>query len=172
MNKNFIASIIFALGCFIFFVLDVPQYDLLLDAKSALASEQVLLAERKTMSDNFKTLFSQMQQRANDIEKLTVVLPIRPSDDQILSALEQVVAQNGMQLRTVAVSPLKESSVSQYKRVSINIDISGLPVGVPRLLSDLESSLRIYDVAEISISKDSSTSSFFITLKAYAYYSN
>lgn len=176
MNKNLIASIIFAIGCFAFFALDVPQYDLLLDVQAAIKDRQALLIDRKAMSENFKSIYNQFQQKAGDMDKLALLLPTQSYQDQILSGVQQAVTDNGLQLRSTAVGIMTGNSSDKYKKVGVTIDVSGNISSLVGLLQELEKSLRIYDVSEISIARDASnasnTSAFSMEIKATAYYSN
>lgn len=175
MNKDFIASIILAVGCFMFFILVMPQYDALLDIKQASQSQEALLLERKLVSDNFKTMFSQMQEQGNDIAKLSVVLPPKSTSEQVIMDINQAVSESGMQLISLSTAPSKDSKVTGFKKIGASFNVVGDAKNLPVLLNRFESSLRVYDVYKVSISKDESSgsvssSNYTMEIELIAYY--
>lgn len=172
MNKDLIASIIFATGCFLFFYLAVPQYDKILDIKDAIQNQKKLLDDRTALIGNVKSLTSQYQSRKADIDRLAVLLPEKKQLDQIISGLEATANFSGLQIKEITLGA--DADVKTPKKVNIKFQLAGNYESLLSFLKEIEKSLRIYDVSEISMSKESSTgntnaNSFALELRMTVY---
>ena len=154
MNRDLLASIVFAAGGFVFFILNVPAYEAIADAKAVLQSRQDLLVERFQLVENVKELSRQYETRKNDIGKLVVLLPQKTQLDQVISAIYTAANQNGIQLREITTSAENANLAASYRQLFIKVSSLGDYLSMLGWLRDLEQSLRIYDVSEITVSRD------------------
>lgn len=173
MNKDVLASYIFAAGCFIFFWLAVPQYDLILDIKAATTDRQQLLAERTALTQNVKQLASQYESRKTEIDKLMTFLPPKTNLDQILEAIQKTSSETGIQLRGITMSPNTGASQNPYGTTLVTMEAGGGYDTMINLMKQLEGSLQLYDSSEMSISRDQnaplSANLFNIEIKVSTY---
>lgn len=173
MNRDTFASIIFAVSCFVFFWLVVPQYDMILDIRAAISGQQKILEERTALRENVIKLMSQYNSRKNDVDKLILLLPKGERYDQIIENVRAATSQNGLQMSSVQVSKESKITQEQYEKTFVKIDINGNYDSLLNLLKDLEKSLRLSDITEIQISQDQRTgqvgTSFNISLNLTVY---
>ncbi len=171
MNKDIIASIIFAVGCFLFFAIIVPQYETIADIRAVIVERQDLLVQRTIWRENVKNILAQYQSRQVDIDKLGLLLPEIKQIDQIISSLDPLSQQSGLQLKGLSVSVLNNANENQYKTTLINPSLSGSYPSLVNFLSAAEKNLRLYDISEINIGHDSNSSgnslNFDIKISAY-----
>lgn len=153
MNRDFIASIIIALGCFVFFLLAVPQYDGILSAREVIKQQRDFTGQRALASDNVKDLIKQYQARKADIDKLALLLPNRDRVDEIIINLQTAAVGNGVQIRELTAGG-DATSVENPKKVSLKLELTSTYPSFLNFLKEIEASLRLYDVNEISIGKD------------------
>src|SRR3990167_8719975 len=96
MQKNTIASIIFALAFFLFFVLVLPQYDSIKAAREAVELRQNVLTERTAALNKVKELEVQTRARQSDINKIHSFLPERKQIDEIVMSIKEITELTGM----------------------------------------------------------------------------
>lgn len=174
MNKDIIAPIIFAVGCFSFFMFAIPQYDQILDIQSATTDMEQLLAERTELRKNVENLVGQYESRKTDINKLAFLLPVNEQLDQIVEGIQTTATQSGIQLKSLSAGGDKLSSKESYKKTFIKIEVGGSYDAALNYLKEIEKSLRLYDVSEILFGKSStaslvSSNAFNIEIKMNAY---
>ncbi|MGD0977038.1 MAG: type 4a pilus biogenesis protein PilO [Minisyncoccia bacterium] len=173
MNKDIIASIIFGASCFIFFWLAVPVYDNILDIKSATADMQSLLSERTTLRQNVSNLMQQYESRSAEIAKLMMFLPNQSRLDQIIETLQSTAGSTGIQMKDMSLASQPSTNNSPYVVTNIKIEVSGNYDLMVNYMKQLEQSLRIYDVTEISIARNQqaplAANLFNIEIKANTY---
>lgn len=173
MNRELIASLIFAIGCFIFFLIDVPGYDKISDIRSVIKDRQALLNERIQERENFKKLTAQSQARKADTDKIGIFLPDSKQIDQVISSLQTSSQDNGVQLIDISVSPLEATSEVKYHKIFISLSLAGNYTNFVNFLSEIEKNLRIFDVKEISIGQNTAQAqtpgqlTFSVKIEAY-----
>ncbi len=154
MNKDLLASLIFGIGCFLFFVLVVPRYSVLGDYRSIIETRKALLSDRQTEKQNFSALASQYQSQKADIDKINTLLPANKQIDYIVSSTQTAAQQTGMQLNGLTVSGGNEFSALPYKKTFIRAEVSGTYPSLLNFFGEIEKNLRLYDVMELNIGKD------------------
>lgn len=173
INKNFIASLIFGIGCFLFFVIAVPQYDVIANIRALIKERQELLTQRTAMRDNVKELVKQYQARKTDIDKLALLLPPQKQIDQVISSIQTAAQQTGAQLRGMSVSGGGSGDTgASYKTTFIKLELGGSYPILISFLKEVEKNLRLFDVLEINAGQDSSAKtpgllSFEVKINAY-----
>jgi type IV pilus assembly protein PilO len=173
MNKDIIASIIFGATCFCFFWLAVPVYDNILDIKAATTDMQSLLTERTALRQNVTDLMQQYESRSADIAKLMMFLPNQNRLDQIVETLQSTASTTGIQMKDMNLGAQPKAGNISYSTTSIKIQVSGNYNSMVAYMKQLEQSLRIYDITEITIVRDQqaaiSANLFDIEIQANTY---
>lgn len=174
MSKTLIASIIFAAGAFMFFVLVLPEFNAISNAKAALETRQLLLEERTAELKKVAEFEEQYMARQADIDKLTVMLPEKKRIDEVVSSIQQITSQSGLNLISMTTAGLTEAGIAGYKKIIVNFDLVGQYPAFVGFLKLLEQNLRLYDVFEIigSLATDTAGAAqnlvnFTVKLNAY-----
>lgn len=169
MNKNLIASIVFALGFILFFILVMPQYDAVGFAKENLKTKRMLLDERTAELDNFKNLDRQAKARQTDIGKVVVFAPPKKQIDEVVSSIQKVVADSGLQLISMTTAELA-ATTENYRKITLGPELQGQYPAFVNFLGLLEQNLRLYDISEIAASVNTGVSggvNFSVKITAY-----
>lgn len=171
MSKATLGSILFALGFLLVFVLALPQYDGIKNAKAALKTRQQLLDERTAELKNVKDLDRQVKARRSDINKIVVFLPASKQVDQIVSSIQSSASEAGLQLTGLSSGELTSATDIGFKRLFVGIDANGRYPDFVGFLRKLEQNLRLYDVNEIIGSLSTTQAGVLnFTVKLNAYY--
>jgi hypothetical protein len=155
MNKDIIIPFIFAIGCFVFFWLDIPQYDNILDIKAAIAERQIVLIERTKMRENAVSLMQQYETRKNDIDKLGILFPNSVRMDQIIETLQSVAVENGVFIKDMSVG-FDDKTSSDIISSSAKLSVNATQESVMSFIKAMESSLKIFNVGKYTITKNDS----------------
>lgn len=173
MNRGTLSSIIAALAFIMFFVLVMPQYDAIKLFRETVAARETLFAERSAIISRIQELERQAETRQADIDRLSTFMPQGKQIDEIVSSLEKIAANSGMQLNVITTSEAGAATAEDQKRVFISIDLTGTYPNLINFLKSLEQNLRLYDVSEIIVSPATITgpgNNLNFALKMYAYY--
>jgi Tfp pilus assembly protein PilO len=150
MNKSLIASIIFAAGAFAFFVLVLPEFTSIKNARAALRVRQALIEEKNAELQNVAELDKQYQARQADIDKIIVFMPEQKRIDQIVSSIQQITSQTGLNLAGMTTAAAAETGeAAGYKKIFVGFDVVGQYPSFVNFLKLLEQNLRLYDIFEI-----------------------
>jgi len=171
MSKNTIVAIIFAIASFLFFVLVLPQYDAVRFVGDAIRSRQALLDQKTASFNNVKKLDSLIKSRREDISKIKSFMPERKQADEIVSSIQKITEQSGIQLSSLTTSEAPVTNETGYKKIFINADVVGTYPAFVNFMKLLERSLRLYDVLEIiGTASTALPGSVNFTVKMNAYY--
>ena len=150
MNRTLIASIIFAAGAFAFFTLALPEFTSVKNARAALRVRQALIEERNAELKNVAELDGQYKARQASIDKLTTFMPEQKRIDQIVSSIQQMANQSGLNLAVITTAATAETGeAAGYKKVFVSFDLVGQYPSFVNFLKLLEQNLRLYDIFEI-----------------------
>ncbi len=150
MNRGLIASIIFAAGAFAFFVLILPEFTSIKNARAALQVRQVLIEERKMELKNVAELNAQYKARQAGIDKITTFMPEQKRVDQIVSSIQQIASQAGLNLADMTTAAAVETGeAAGYKKTFVSFNVIGQYPSFVIFLKLLEQNLRLYDIFEI-----------------------
>lgn len=171
MSRNTITAIIFSIASFLFFVLILPQYDTVKLIGDAVGSRRVLLNQKTAALNNVKKLDSQAGSRQADIGRIKSFIPERKQTDEIVSSIQKITEQSGIQLSSLTTSEVPATNEVGYKKIFISADIIGAYPVFVNFMKLLEQSLRLYDVFEIiGAASTASPGSVNFTIKMNAYY--
>jgi Tfp pilus assembly protein PilO len=150
MNRNLIASIIFAAGAFAFFVLVLPKFDSISNARTALKTRQSLLEERGAELKKIGELDKKYKARQADINKIIAFMPAQKRIDQIVSSIQQVSSQAGLSLTSITTAGAAETGeITNYKTILVSFEVIGQYPSFMNFLKLLEQNLRLYDIFEV-----------------------
>lgn len=171
MQKNTLATIIFSLSIFLFFVLVLPQYDTIKMTKEAIKLRQSLLAERTAEFNKVKDFDNQIRARQSDISKIRSFLPKSKQLDEIVSSVQNISETSGLQLTGMTAADVPSFEDAAYKKVLIGLDLVGQYPTFVNALRLVEQSLRLYDVSEIVAAASTVVlGNIDFTVKINAYY--
>lgn len=149
----------------------LPQYDAIKVAKEALESRQLLLSERTVLLDNIFELDRQANLHQADIGKIAAFLPERKQTDEIVSSIQKITEQSGLQLSGLSTSEVLLGGEVRYKKILVSVDMIGAYPAFIDFLKLLEQSLRLYDVFEITAATSTtSLGNVNFAIKMNAYY--
>ena len=171
MQKNTLASIIFALAIFLFFILVLPQYDAIKAAKEAMAFRRGVLTERTAAFNKVKELDAQAKSRQSDINKIHSFLPERKQIDEVVMSIKEIAETNGMQFLGMTTSEVPSFEAGSYSKLLIGLDLAGQYPAFVNFLKSLEQSLRLYDVSVVNAAASTTVlGSVNFSIKVGAYY--
>ncbi len=175
MNKNIFAALITATAAALVFIVVMPEYDAIVNARTGLEQRRTTLADRQAALQNVKTLDGQYRQRQSDIKRVLSFLPETKQNDQIVASIETATIQSGIQLIGMNITPLSQTSStpSAYKTTYVTINAIGGYTSLLSFLKTLEQHLRLYDIVDMTVSQSTSAGSapdaLDISIKMNAY---
>lgn len=150
MNRTLIASIVFAAGAFAFFVLVLPEFTSIENARAALQARQALIEEKNAELKNVAELNEQYKARQAGIDKITTFMPEQKRIDQIVSSIQQISSQTGLNLTDITTAGAAETGeATGYKKIFVSFNVVGQYPSFVNFLKLLEQNLRLYDIFEI-----------------------
>lgn len=154
-----------------FFVLALPAYDYLGATRTLIAAKQTLVNERNQEVRNFNVAKQQATLHEGDIAKIAVVMPVKKQIDEVVSSIQTAAVTSGMQLADLSTATIVTPDQLGYKKLFINIDLSGQYTSFVNLLRVLEQSLRLYNINEISAAVSTGpVGGVNFALRIYSYY--
>ncbi|MBI2062095.1 MAG: type 4a pilus biogenesis protein PilO [Candidatus Yanofskybacteria bacterium] len=172
-NKNYIGAGLIAIAIVLFWALALPVYNRISDLDAAIRERGDLLQSRNTIMANIKNLNKEYQKRISEITKLSAVVPSKKSVAEILSAVDDVSAKNGIQLFSSAIIGQKasETDVNPYNLLSLEIGLVGSYPGLANFLRSFEKNLRLVDITSVEAAAGlGNTSVLNFIVKGNAYY--
>jgi Tfp pilus assembly protein PilO len=146
-NRTLIASIIFAAGAFAFFVLVLPEFTSIKNARAALQVRQALIEEKNAGLKNVAELNKQYKTRQADIDKIITFMPEQKRTDQIVSSIQQITSQSGLSLTDITTAAAAETGeAAGYKKIFVSFNVVGQYPSFVNFLKLLEQNLRLYDI--------------------------
>ena len=173
MNKNYIGAGLIAIAIVLFWALALPFYNGISDLDAAVKEREDLLNSRTAIITNIKNLNKEYQKRIPEIAKLSAIVPSKKSIAEVLSAINDVSAKNGVQLSSSAMMGQKTSATDTvpYNLLSLEMELSGSYPGLTNFLKSLERNLRLVDITSVDAATSFGTiSTLNFNVKGNAYY--
>ncbi len=173
MNKNYIGAGLIAIAIVLFWAVALPFYNSVSDLDVAIREREDLLNSRNTIITNIKNLNNEYQKRIPEIAKLSAIVPSKKSIAEVLSAINDVSAKNGIQLFSSAITGQQTSDVNtnSYNLLSLEMGLSGSYPGLTNFLKALERNLRLVDITSVDATAAlGNTSTLNFVVKGNAYY--
>lgn len=172
MNKAYTGSILIAVAGILFWVLVLPMYDHIADARDALATRKTQIQDREKVLADIASLTKQYMSRTNDVTRFANVVPPTKNSADLVSMIQALTSQNGLQLGTLALSDSSQQTLGAAVRTQyVTMDTSGSYLSFKSFLEALEKNIRIMDIQSIDGNPvEGSTSNIIFHIKASAYY--
>ncbi len=171
MNRAYTGAGLIAVAGILFWVLVMPSYDKVSANREALTERKTLLEGRGAIIANVKSLLKDYAAHADEVKRFSSIVPAQKSAAEIVSAIQTLATQNGVQLNTLAVGATLGDTQNPYQDQTIDIGVNGSYPAFKSFLSALEKNIRVIDITSIDASpttEDSPIISF--RLKGTAYY--
>lgn len=172
-NKDYIGAGLVALALIGAWGWALPEYNKISELNDALNERQELYDSRSVIIKRIQDLNKEYQQRATDITRISSVLPNKKSLAEIVSAIDRLSTQSGLQLisATIAGKP-SDSQVGTYNSLPIEITMGGSYPGLVNFLKSAEKNLRIIDITSMDAAAGSTDNPELLnfSIKGNAYY--
>jgi len=172
VNKNYLGVGLVGIAIIVFWLFGVPTWNNISPLNNAIKERGDILSSRTEILRRVEDLNSQYQQRFSDVSKISSVVPNTKGAAELVSAIEAVTQQTGLQLVEITMG---ETSNEEQELQTVFIEL-GLTGGYPSLTAFLdlvEKNLRLIDVFELSASQVSAPGQQIVLnfrVKANAYY--
>ena len=174
MNKNYFGAGLIAIAIVLFWALALPFYNGISDLDAAVKERENLLNSRNTILTNIKNLNKEYQKRIPEIAKLSAIVPSKKSIAEVLSAIDDVSAKNGIQLSSSAIigQKISDADTNPYNLLSLEMGLSGSYPGLTNFLRAFERNLRLVDITSVDAATAAvgNTSTLNFVVKGNAYY--
>lgn len=151
-NKSYIGCGLASLAIVLFFVLALPAWDRISALATAISEREDLISSRQQIIQRINTLSQQYEERQEDINRITSILPSNKSIPEIVTAIEALAQQSGLSLTSLTASTIGNDDTLQPKRVFVEFGISGAYTAVTTFINSLETNLRIMDIESLNLS--------------------
>jgi len=170
LSRTYIGAFLAAIAGIIFWMLLVPTYDKVMAQRDALAERTEILNDRSKIIASIKTMTQEYAAKAADIERFSSIVPAEKSAPELVSSIQALATQNGLQLTTISLSGSSNQATSTYQVQSIDLGLNGGYLAFKSFLMALEKNIRIIDVISVDatpIAENSSIIGFRIKGNAY-----
>jgi Tfp pilus assembly protein PilO len=140
--------------------------------RSALADRQALADQRTAILSKADQEYTQYQTLVSGSSgrAFAELVPVKKDSAELVSALQDIANNSGVQVTQIQVSEAKAKEGSQYQTLSMTITLTGSYPGLRTFLAGLENYVRILNIGAIQISVDQTTGQFNYSVKADAYF--
>lgn len=171
LSRTYIGALLVATAGILFWVLLMPTYDKVMAQRDAIAERVVIIKERGDVIASIKTLTEEYVTRSADIARFASIVPDKKSVPELISSLQALAVQNGLQLTTIALSGNTNQDINPYQEQSIDLGLNGGYLAFKSFLIALERNIRLIDIVSITASPTSDNSSIIsFQIKGTAYY--
>jgi Tfp pilus assembly protein PilO len=171
-NKNYLGVGLIGLTMIVFWIFGMPAWDRISLLNDAIAEREDILSSRTEILRKIEDLNKQYQQRTADVSKISSVVPNTKSAAEIVSTIEAITQQTGMQLIEIIMSS-SGNQQQEFQTVFIELGLVGSYPSLTTFLELMEKNLRLIDVAELSASQAPALGQQIVLnfrVKANAYY--
>ncbi len=169
--RSYIGAGIIAITGILFFTLILPTYNSVSSRRTALADRKVSLTEQQEGIASFNKLKEEAAQRSDAIKQFSAVVPATKSPAEIVSMIDTIARQSGLQLATLAMGTSTVQEKSPYASQAVDMGLSGGYLAFRSFIDGLEKNLRIIDIDAIDASPTTDNSPIInFRIRAHAYY--
>lgn len=171
LSRTYIGAGLVAIAGILFWVLVMPAYDKVMAQREALSERAELIKGRSDIIADIKSMTEEYTKRSADIARFTSIVPVQKSVPEIVSSIQALATQNGLQLTTISLSGGANKDTNPYQTQSIDLGLAGSYMAFKSFLMALERNIRLIDVISIDASPTSEASPIIsFRLKGNAYY--
>lgn len=120
MPRKLLSAAIVSASLFLVFILILPKYEQVKDLRSAVQAREEVVKDKTAILSNIKNLGNQIDSRASEINKLSKILPVKNRVDEIVSSMETISSQTGMELRDIAIAEQPDEKIATSLIAQIN----------------------------------------------------
>ena len=110
----------------------------------------------QTKLNNIQTLQNEYRSKKADLEVIDIYFPANTDYSLVMASLEKITERYGFSLNSLSISPQSTSLTGEVypgmEMVSINLNLSGRPADVTKLLKHLEGLPIVPDIVSVSFS--------------------
>ncbi len=172
-NKNYTGAGLIALALIGAWGWVLPEYNKISELNVAVNERQELYDSRSAIVKRIQDLNKEYQQKAADITRISSVLPSKKSLAEMVSAIDRLSIQSGLQLISAIVAGQpSDSQVRAYNSLPIEISMGGGYPGLVSFLQSAEKNLRIIDITSIDAAAGAAANPGLLnfSIKGNAYY--
>jgi Tfp pilus assembly protein PilO len=171
LSRTYTGAILIAIVGILFWILLMPLYDTVLIQRTALNERNTILENRNTIIANIKALTQEYAQRSTDIERFGSIVPAQKSVPELVSSIQALATQNGLQLTGLSLNANTNPSKDPYYMQSIDMNLNGSYLAFKSFLLALERNIRVIDIINIDASPTSDNSPIIdFRIKGNSYY--
>lgn len=167
-SQNLLGSVLIAVALFMFFAFVLPVYDQIKATQIGINERQVSLIELQDALQKVQQLDSQLEGRVEEVEKLGGVIADEKRADEILSSVDAIANQNGVQI--LKFSMAQTGRQEGFTVANVDLVLRGAYPSFRSFIEGLENNLRLFDVQSISISAPAAGGFLNINIKFNLYY--
>lgn len=157
--KNILGTVLLAGAMFLFWVLDFGTYQKLSTLRGAITLRENSIQEYQTILANIDEMKRQYDQRSNEIREFSAIIPVNKGTAELISALERIANQTGIQIAEINLGSSIQSVQLPYEILNVSITAQGGYGALMAFLNGIEKNIRLLDVDVIDtvVRQDSST---------------
>ncbi|MBI5645221.1 type 4a pilus biogenesis protein PilO [Candidatus Kaiserbacteria bacterium] len=186
MGRTIIAVVGFVLAGAIFFLYTKPTYDGVQGTRNQIAQYDAALQKAAELQQLKQSLLARYNAfDPAQVDRLQKLLPDHVDNVRLILDLDNIAGRHGMAIQNVVVSTPQRSdgretavgtisaSKQKYDSLTMKFTTQGTYQSFQEFLNDLETSLRIVDLASLKVARSDATRageplySFDITLRTY-----
>jgi Tfp pilus assembly protein PilO len=169
-SKQLIGGGLIAIALFLFWVFPYAEYTKISALKDAITERDGLIKERSEIQDQVKKLSAEHNRQSNEIKVLQAVVPSEKETAEIISALQVIGQQNGVQLLGVSFSESTDDKDKPYNTMRLTMNGSGGYSAIRGMLNSIEQNIRLIDVKSLKMGVDQQTRQLLFDIQAEAYF--
>lgn len=171
LSRTYIGALLISIAGILFWILLMPLYDNVTTQRNAITERASILANRSAILANISTLTQEYAQRSTDIARFSSIVPAKKSAPEIISSIQALATQNGLQLTTLVLSGGANQDTNPYQEQSIDLGLTGSYPAFKSFLIAFERNIRIMDIISLDASPISDNSPIIsFRVKGNAYY--
>lgn len=171
-NKNYLGIGLVGLTIIVFWIFGMPTWGRVSLLNDAIAERKDILSSREEILAKIEDLNEQYRKRSADVGRISSVVPSAKSAAELVSTVEAITQQTGMQLTEISMGDSAQES-QELQTVSMELGLIGSYPSFTAFLELAEKNLRLIDVFEISVSQTAAPGAQVVLnfrVKARAYY--
>lgn len=155
-SKRIFGAFVVAIALFFLWPGVIGEWQKVSALRTAVAERQNLLTQRTDLIAKIKTAYAEYQSKVSSTDgaKFSALVPVRKSQAELVSALQDMATQAGITLSELHVTDAQTAAVTQYKSLSLVLTLSGTYASLRQFLASVESYVRILNVDTIQTTVD------------------
>ncbi|MDP2647898.1 MAG: type 4a pilus biogenesis protein PilO [Candidatus Yanofskybacteria bacterium] len=169
--KNILGAVLLAGAMFLFWVLDFGTYQKISTLRGAITLRENSIQEYQTILANIDEMKREYDQRSSDIRKFSAIIPVNKGTAELVSALERIANQTGIQIAEISLGSPTQSIQLPYEILNVSITAQGGYGALVAFLDGIEKNIRLLDVdVTDAIARQDSSTVLDLKIQANAYF--